>query len=1057
MRFSFLMSWLAIVSIILAVADVELTVVRQPQQALTLLFGSCRTPRPSLLVRSGHSFASIADVMEYAPRAMPASPAGALGFGQSWVTNAQTGWADVVNASAASFCGADSRLPAGTGNEPCSADSDRLAAILLGVADRQAELGMPSLTPRSWALMLGTHRDCLAGTRAVKLTSFGGSQLPTAADMAAARGSDLSEAAAAAVVGVATWPVSGSEGAERTSVLLPSSRLVALEALSVSMAAAVLAEQGTIPNAASGLLSETSTASLAEAWAAMNATTASTPVATAAGRIWAHAFARIGLSTPATFVEVLEMSASVQPSASLRGRALQALAASASASWPSQLGLSVVGSIEAVNSTARLRTAAGHVAPEAFASLVFPPEALTGLSGDSFRLFGDFRSAKAASSVLPSDLWGTAQWMGRGGFGGTPMSLVPDSAAAAAAMAAGIEPGREGAGAGLDLTAAEVEGVRAAGQGESLLVGAAWAVRAAQSAVTVVLCALAVLWHLKSAQVRQEKGQTAPGSGLCRLDHAASDVACGAWVWLAAPCSREVCNGCVRSFPRLCPERAAELARRDRRHLQLGRRIRASLIVPERQPPLSAPGGAVGLPRAGGIVADEASKRRSHKHTLREASLVRGSLCQWSAAGEMLAELLMIAVHMPVAMLPQAESVLGPSLFVAVALAPAILRVHLPMRLAFLTSDLGTGGGRLIVALSGQTFSASFFVKLRLREQASATVLTIMIFFVTFAAVGLHATESLSCSAERVPPCVPLALGEALYLVAISITTVGFGGRYAPRTAFGAVLVVLACGMSLAATAVAVAELVRFMNHSPAEEQVTSLSRKAGIRTARKHLAAAAIQAAWHWSMEHRQSLLWTRNAFHGLVFRSSASRAAATLRATGSVAKWAAFRTVAGRSMLDADMGPRRRLLAAFSHLRVEEAKELLEECMAAAASATSTVAEGLSPELRALVGLPAEPGGAVGTQRGPGESEEARIPSGEPGPLEPASGLVGGEHEERTGRDTWERQEPVFVGAATGGVPGDRAEHRYEQQDIDAMVEALTKAEAVSERLRQRIGHDA
>jgi hypothetical protein len=338
------------------------------------------------------------------------------------------------------------------------------------------------------------------------------------------------------------------------------------------------------------------------------------------------------------------------------------------------------------------------------------------------------------------------------------------------------------------------------------------------------------------------------------------------------------------------------------------------------------------------------------------------------------AELLLVSAHMPLGVWPEAEAAIGPSVYVGVALAPVLLRVHMPVRVAFLTSDLGTGSGRLIVALSGQTFSASFFLKRRLREKAWATVAGIITFFITFSSIGLHATETLSCSAERVPACVPLSLGEAVYLVAISVTTVGFGGRYTPRTTFGSVLVIMACGMSLIATAVAVAELVRFMRFGAAEEQVTSLTKKAGLRTSRKQLAAAAIQAAWHWSLEHRQSLLWTRHALRGLVFRSSASRAAATLRATGAVAAWAAFRAVAGRSLLDADMGPRRRLLAAFTLLRVDEAKELLAECLVEAEAAQRTVTAGLPDELRAKLGLFVPGRGVNRTRRRSSASELPR-----------------------------------------------------------------------------------
>ncbi|KAA0160809.1 hypothetical protein FNF28_05333 [Cafeteria roenbergensis] len=314
------------------------------------------------------------------------------------------------------------------------------------------------------------------------------------------------------------------------------------------------------------------------------------------------------------------------------------------------------------------------------------------------------------------------------------------------------------------------------------------------------------------------------------------------------------------------------------------------------------------------------------------------------------------------------EAAVGPSAYVVVALAPICLRLPLLLRAAYLLSELSTGSGRLLVALSGQSFSFSFFVKTTLRQHAFACTVGIVVGAIAFTSVALHAAETLVCAASHVPACAPLSLPEAVYMTAISITTVGFGGRLTPRTTVGGGIVVLASFAALLATAVAVAQLVAFMQFDAAQDQVVALIRKASVRNARAALAAGAIQAAWHWSQEHRQSLLWTRGRASGVIYRSVASRASATLRATGAVARWAAFRAIAGRQLLDADMGPRRRVLAAFTLLRVDEARETARQALQLAADAEATVTAGISPQQAARVRSPSPDAVIAGGRLGMG-----------------------------------------------------------------------------------------
>ncbi|KAA0154810.1 hypothetical protein FNF31_06229 [Cafeteria roenbergensis] len=366
-----------------------------------------------------------------------------------------------------------------------------------------------------------------------------------------------------------------------------------------------------------------------------------------------------------------------------------------------------------------------------------------------------------------------------------------------------------------------------------------------------------------------------------------------------------------------------------------------------------------------GTLSDPWTRLRATAGQLQQAP---GSACLWGPALAATAEALALAIHVPAGTWPELEAAVGPSAYVVVALAPICLRLPLLLRAAYLLSELSTGSGRLLVALSGQSFSFSFFVKTTLRQHAFACTVGIVVGAIAFTSVALHAAETLVCAASHVPACAPLSLPEAVYMTAISITTVGFGGRLTPRTTVGGGIVVLASFAALLATAVAVAQLVAFMQFDAAQDQVVALIRKASVRNARAALAAGAIQAAWHWSQEHRQSLLWTRGRASGVIYRSVASRASATLRATGAVARWAAFRAIAGRQLLDADMGPRRRVLAAFTLLRVDEARETARQALQLAADAEATVTAGISPQQAARVRSPSPDAVIAGGRLGMG-----------------------------------------------------------------------------------------
>lgn len=1013
-----IMAILAIVSIVLAVAEVELAVLRLPVSAALSLAGTCRAGLPSLLVRSGHAHTGLAGVLAYAPRAMPASPQGVLSLaGAADATavggNASTEWALPLLEDQAAFCNqqAGSRLPPASGNatpdRPCSLDGGSMAAALLGIADLAAAKGSSSLVPRAWALLLGSRRGCFDGLRASVASSGGGFTLPKARATADARGTAQALdvlGVTATGMGVAGWPASSLEASERAVVLLPAPATLALERLAESLASEFGGSAATLRLPS---LNET------------------------ARRVWAHALAAGGFPAGATLADGVASASSIQPSAALRRRALIAAEAASgeTGGWLALLGLACSGPAAACPS------ADATSAPVSSRLLVSAAREGGGGEGVGWLASGS-REAVAAAAVAAAARsaapWSTAPWLGHGAHGSSPASLVSSMV--------------------LPLTEDETLEARTASVAGEAITAVTWGVRAAQSAVTVALVGLAGVLHWAEGDVRALRRRAAPQSSACAPVAAVGDAV---RVAQRVACSVPRClfQCCLRCAPLpCCAQSATQRRQRLMQRRAAARSMRESYMRPtaaESRRNSAAFRTAAGREslsgRRVGTLAEPQTRLRATVGQLRQAP---GSACLWGAAIAATAEALVLAIHVPAGTWPELEAAAGPSAYVIVALAPILLRLPLLVRAAYLLSDMSTGSGRLLVALSGQSFSMSFFIKTTLRQHAWSCTTGIIIGAIVFTSIALHAAETLVCAASHVPACAPLSLPEAVYMTTISITTVGFGGRLTPHTTVGGVLVVLASLAALLATAVAVAQLVSFMQYDAAQDQVVALVRKASVRNARAALAASAIQAAWHWSQEHRQSLLWTRGRAGGVIYRSVASRASATLRATGAVAKWAAFRAIAGRQLMDADMGPRRRVLAAFTLLRVDEARDTARVAQELAAAAEATVTAGISPQLAARVRSPS-PGSDV---RWAGRYSRAWAKSSElPTRLPPAAALGS---RPRSAMPQFRRPPPVRIQAVGSGASSPRAEVLSRDAELVAAFQAAAdQARAMASRLRGQV----
>jgi Ion channel len=211
-----------------------------------------------------------------------------------------------------------------------------------------------------------------------------------------------------------------------------------------------------------------------------------------------------------------------------------------------------------------------------------------------------------------------------------------------------------------------------------------------------------------------------------------------------------------------------------------------------------------------------------------------------------LGEVLLLLIHIP----PAFEQITASCDGVRGALIYLFLTQWMWTRCFFLiralkySSSLLGSNGRFLSALTGTSFGTAFVAKNTLKERPFATVLAVLLVVLMSTAYALSWSETLLCVADRSLGCPVLPFGDALWLLATTFTTIGYGDNVARSTA-GRVISLFGGITGLLILAVSVSLINESLHLSRSELKVVAFLRKHEVRRSTKETAALAIQTLY--------------------------------------------------------------------------------------------------------------------------------------------------------------------------------------------------------------------
>ncbi|KAJ8558919.1 hypothetical protein ON010_g8531 [Phytophthora cinnamomi] len=205
----------------------------------------------------------------------------------------------------------------------------------------------------------------------------------------------------------------------------------------------------------------------------------------------------------------------------------------------------------------------------------------------------------------------------------------------------------------------------------------------------------------------------------------------------------------------------------------------------------------------------------------------------------LLVEIAVLAVHP----FPGIEDVdpKWPQLTVATSLI-MFTRVGLVLRVVQFRNSFNTSNGWFIGALTNVDFTATFFLKSTLKNHPTSCLMA------SFAALGfvagyaLYVAERFLCVFKGDSCCQPMALDDALWMLIITILTIGYGD-VVPRTTLGRSVAVCAGIFGTLSTAVTIAVMSNYLVLTRSEHKVNAFLKKDENRRLINDHAARALQA----------------------------------------------------------------------------------------------------------------------------------------------------------------------------------------------------------------------
>eukprot|EP00644_Phytophthora_capsici_P007634 jgi/Phyca11/11484/fgenesh1_pm.PHYCAscaffold_72_\ len=182
-----------------------------------------------------------------------------------------------------------------------------------------------------------------------------------------------------------------------------------------------------------------------------------------------------------------------------------------------------------------------------------------------------------------------------------------------------------------------------------------------------------------------------------------------------------------------------------------------------------------------------------------------------------------------------------PQLTVATSLL-MFARVALVVRVVQFRNSFNSSNGWFIGALTNVDFTATFFMKSTLKNHPTRCLLASFVVLSFVAGYSLYVSERFLCAFKRDSCCQPMLLGDALWMLIITILTIGYGD-VVPHTTLGRAIAVSAGIFGTLSTAVTIAVMSNYLVLTRSEHKVNAFLKKDENRRLINDYAARALQA----------------------------------------------------------------------------------------------------------------------------------------------------------------------------------------------------------------------
>lgn len=214
---------------------------------------------------------------------------------------------------------------------------------------------------------------------------------------------------------------------------------------------------------------------------------------------------------------------------------------------------------------------------------------------------------------------------------------------------------------------------------------------------------------------------------------------------------------------------------------------------------------------------------------------VLGSSVRWP----FLAEFIILGIHV----FPNADKLKGgPSGYLFLSMF-MLFKFYLFGRLFKHYSDLNSANGKFIGALTHVEYSVTFVIKKIIKQNPFPLLSVSMLLFLASSGYALSRIDSVLCPLRPELNCYPLGFWDAMWLVSMTVLTVGYGDVY-PHSHGARIVAVMAGVVGIFVATATIVLTFEFLALSRSEAKVVSFMRKGHYRKEIDDAAVRAVQGA---------------------------------------------------------------------------------------------------------------------------------------------------------------------------------------------------------------------